>query len=603
MNVLLVSREFPPFRGGGIGTYTEQAAHALADAGHRAVVLTVSHDGTASQSRHGPDPRVLVVRLPLVVGDDWSRPAPAIDTPETRAMFGAMGPWSVLSRDVAAALPALVGEHGIDVIEAPECGALLWWTLNRRRIGREVPRRADGAEPLYVVHLHSPNAWIDAENRQAAPRRPSLELRQAERETAQWADTVICPSHDLGAWATRHWNLQRVHTVPYPLGFLSPRDNPARDAAGPVRALLVGRLEPRKGVDIAFRALTIAGRRGVDVRLALAGQDTRDARSGAWFAHRSLRTIVPPAFADRVALLGKLDAAGLASARLAANVALVPGAFDNFPYAAMESMSDGLPVIAPRSGGIAELVRDGVDGLLFEPHDPGSLADAMTRFHGLPPAERRAMGSSAARRVASFCDNRAAIGAREHLFTSRVQTPASHGSDRPSTPGAVSVGADAPDLRRVVDRARVDFAIGWPRNVDGAVEPFGTPSAAIRSLTTLPCPSIAVAPDLLARFIGRGGSGDGAAREVAVGPDELLTWLIEQGCRGAADPEADVGADASSIDETIQETRDRLPALAMNADAFRLTATLRMAGRDHPFPWPVVPLDGAAPASASVTTM
>lgn len=599
MNVLLVSREFPPFRGGGIGTYTEQAAHALADAGHRAVVLTVSHDGSASRSPHAADPRVPVVRLPLVVGDDWSRPAPAIDTPETRAMFGAMGPWSVLSRGVATALPALVREHDIDVVEAPECGALLWWTLNRRRIGRDAPRRADGAEPLYVVHLHSPNAWIDAENRQAAPRRPSLELRQAERESAQWADTVICPSHDLGAWASRHWDLPRVHTVPYPLGFLSPRDNPVHDASGPVRALLVGRLEPRKGVDIAFRALTIAGRRGVDARLALAGQDTRDARSGAWFAHRSLRAIVPPELADRVALLGKLDATGLADARRAANVALVPGAFDNFPYAAMESMSEGLPVIAPRSGGIAELVRDGVDGLLFEPHDPASLADAMTRFHGLSPAERRAMGSSAARRVASFCDNRAAISARERLFTSRVRTPAPPASDRALTPDAVSVGNDAPDLRRAVDRGRVDFAIGWPRTAGAAVEPFGSPSAAIRSLTTLPCPSIAVAPDLLARFVSQRGSGQDVAQEVAVDPDELLTWLIEQGCRGAVDPDADVGAAASSD----PETRDPLPVLAMNVDAFRQTATLRMAGRDHPFPWPVVPLDGAAPASASVTTM
>lgn len=590
MNVLLVSREFPPFRGGGIGTYAEQAAHALADAGHQAVVLTVSHDGSTSRVPHAPDPRVLVIRLPLVVGDDWSRPAPAIDTPEARAMFAAMGPWSVLSRDVAGALPAIVREHDIDVVEAPECGALLWWTLNRRRIGRGVPCRSDGAEPLFVVHLHSPNAWIDAENRQAAPRQASLELRQAERESAQWADLLICPSRDLGAWATRRWNLPRVHIVPYPLGFLSPVDDPARDPTGPLRALLIGRLEPRKGVDIAFRALTIAGRRDVDVRLAVAGQDTRDARTGSWFGRRAVRTIVPPAFADRVALLGKLDASALDRARRQAHVALVPGAFDNFPYAAMESMCVGLPVIAPRSGGIAELVRDGVDGMLFEPHDPVSLADVWIRFHAMSPGERQAMGSSAARRVAAFCENRSAIEARVRLFAASRYLATPNETERRAPVESRSVGEPMTDLRPIVERGLAQFAIGWSSNADGSVAPSGSPSATLMALRMRPCPSIALAADLLQRFLA-GTPPSTVGADASIDPDELLAWLIEHGRTGAVDPEAEPRAGSEPIGE-----RAGCSPLAMHPEAFVTTATLRMAGRDHPFPWPVVPVDVGVPA-------
>ena len=41
MNVCLISREFPPFFGGGIGTYTVHWSRALAAAGHRVVVVTV----------------------------------------------------------------------------------------------------------------------------------------------------------------------------------------------------------------------------------------------------------------------------------------------------------------------------------------------------------------------------------------------------------------------------------------------------------------------------------------------------------------------------------------------------------------------------------
>lgn len=587
MNVLLVSREFPPFRGGGIGTYTEHAASALADAGHTPVVLTVSHDGTSSTAPHAADPRVLVHRLPLVLGDDWSRPAPAVDNPVTRAMFAQLGPWSVLSRAVALAIPGIVRAHDIHVVEAPECGAILWWTLNDRRIGRPGPARADGRSPLYVVHIHSPNQWIDIENRQAPPRRASIELRNAERESARLADLVICPSHDLASWVRTRWRIPRVDVLPYPLGRIRTLPGPARSCDGPVRALLVGRLEPRKGVDILLRALVIAVRRGVDAHVLLAGQDTTDPRTGAPFGHRSIHTIVPQDMRHRVRALGKLGPEQLASARAEANLAAVPGAFDNFPYAAIESMALALPVVAPRYGGISEIVRDHTDGFLFNPHDPADLARAIGRYDAISPGARAAMGASALSRVASFCDNTAAIEARDRLFRAALERST---LDRARTlipdPRAACIGVPSPDLVRIVAEGRAPFAVGWSSTTSGDTHTglgLSPASASLRS----PDPSLALCSHLREQLLSRAGPTD---------PVDILASLIADGHEGAVDPSVTIEADHAFPPD---QTRPSHSPLLLHPDAFNTLAPIHMARRAHPFPWPVVPVAPSTPTGTA----
>ena len=46
----------------------------------------------------------------------------------------------------------------------------------------------------------------------------------------------------------------------------------------------------------------------------------------------------------------------------------------------LEAMAAGLPVIGTRVEGIPEVVREGVEGLLVEPEDPGGLRSALESF-------------------------------------------------------------------------------------------------------------------------------------------------------------------------------------------------------------------------------
>ena len=62
-------------------------------------------------------------------------------------------------------------------------------------------------------------------------------------------------------------------------------------------------------------------------------------------------------------------------------------------------MAAGLPVVATRVGGTADLVHDGVNGLLVPPRDPAALAAAVSSILADPVAAARL--SAAARRTAA----------------------------------------------------------------------------------------------------------------------------------------------------------------------------------------------------------
>src|SRR5690606_13863108 len=68
--------------------------------------------------------------------------------------------------------------------------------------------------------------------------------------------------------------------------------------------------------------------------------------------------------------------------------------YENFPRTLVEAYACGLPVIASRLGAMAELVRDGETGLLFEPGDAADLARKLQWADANPAAMRR-MGEAA----------------------------------------------------------------------------------------------------------------------------------------------------------------------------------------------------------------
>lgn len=71
------------------------------------------------------------------------------------------------------------------------------------------------------------------------------------------------------------------------------------------------------------------------------------------------------------------------------DIAVLPSRAEGLPNAVLEYMAAGLPTIVSRVGGNAELVEDGVTGLLVPPEDSSALSDALLKLLRDPELARR----------------------------------------------------------------------------------------------------------------------------------------------------------------------------------------------------------------------
>jgi glycosyltransferase involved in cell wall biosynthesis len=85
----------------------------------------------------------------------------------------------------------------------------------------------------------------------------------------------------------------------------------------------------------------------------------------------------------------------------AADVFVLPSRHEGMPLAALEAMEAGLPVVATRVIGSAEVVDDGVTGALVRPGDPTALGAAVARLLAAPVLRRR-QGAAGRRRYEDF---------------------------------------------------------------------------------------------------------------------------------------------------------------------------------------------------------
>jgi glycosyltransferase involved in cell wall biosynthesis len=113
------------------------------------------------------------------------------------------------------------------------------------------------------------------------------------------------------------------------------------------------------------------------------------------------RTAVEAGFdPDRAAFLGALSGEELPPVYAACDLYVWPAVREAYGMAHVEAQAAGLPVVAGREGGVAEVVRDGLTGVLTPPRDPATFGRAVAGL--LSDADRRrAMGERAARFVAA----------------------------------------------------------------------------------------------------------------------------------------------------------------------------------------------------------
>jgi glycosyltransferase involved in cell wall biosynthesis len=216
----------------------------------------------------------------------------------------------------------------------------------------------------------------------------SSPLRGLRDLDARRADRVITPSASLRAFVLG-WGVppERVTLLPNPIpshGLQDPRprEELRRELGfhGPT-LVFAGRLTAQKSLDLGIEAARRAG-----VALVIAG-DGPDRAALERLGHARFLGALPR---ERVLELFR-----------AADAAFLSSAWENFPHVVVEALAVGTPVIATRTGDVAEVVTDGVNGLIVESGDVDALTAAIERFTSDPELASR-LRANAAPSVAEY---------------------------------------------------------------------------------------------------------------------------------------------------------------------------------------------------------
>lgn len=271
------------------------------------------------------------------------------------------------------------------------------------------PGHADhliAAVPARIVHVHAGIGW-EGHGLVAAAARAGRAVVRTEhlpwlltdrRQIAQYlravrqVDGIIAVSDA----AADGWRAALGRLMPRPpLVQAVPNGTAApghrhRGADG-LRLLCVGRLAPQKLHRTLLAALARLHRLGVPARLDLVGQGTRDARIGRWIDRLGLTRHVRP-------LGPRNDVAALMAA---ADLLVLPSAFEGLPLVLLEAMSIGLPVVATDVTGSTEALG-GDHPWLVPPRRSRPLAQALFLALSDRPARAAAARKGRARWAERF---------------------------------------------------------------------------------------------------------------------------------------------------------------------------------------------------------
>ena len=156
---------------------------------------------------------------------------------------------------------------------------------------------------------------------------------------------------------------------------------PYRESPDPWEVLCVARLIPAKGHRFLLDAAAILRAKGHKIRVRLVG-DGPDRQA----LQSKVRQM---GLEDVVHFEGAVNQDKIREFYALADIFVLPSFAEGVPAVLMEAMAMGIPCVSTHTGGIFELIREGVDGMLARPADANGLAEAIEPILNDPELRRR----------------------------------------------------------------------------------------------------------------------------------------------------------------------------------------------------------------------
>lgn len=351
MRLLTLSWEYPPRIVGGLARHVEELSQAQAEQGLEVHVVTAPHpEAPADEIAEGV--HVHRVKPAAVAGPDFLTDILQLNM---RLMSRAF---------------ALHQEHPFDMIHAHD------WLVAHAAIGL---KEALGLPMAVTIHATEGGRNHGIHN----PLQSYIHQMEWSANYESWR-TIVCSE------AMRQ-NLMRDFAVPadkldvIPNGIKASKFEGDFDAesfrkrfADPGQPLImtVGRMVHEKGMSVLLEAIPALLTLHPNAHVVFCGKGpelekyrARASELGLW---------------GNVTFTGYIDDTSLYRLYRVADAAVFPSLYEPFGIVALEGMAAGLPTIVSETGGFAEIVDDGVNGLKVPPGDQGALAWALHRVLSSP---------------------------------------------------------------------------------------------------------------------------------------------------------------------------------------------------------------------------
>jgi glycosyltransferase involved in cell wall biosynthesis len=237
-----------------------------------------------------------------------------------------------------------------------------------------------------------------------------------QRHICKLADQILVNASAIKDWLVSDgYDARRIAVIPNAVDLARFERNVERtdvrqELGLPAEALLVGvvgRVQPLKGIEDFLRAAAIVGRRFPAAHFVIIGegyqlQDGAVVRDEA-YRQKLDRLVADLGLQDRVTFTGFRSDVHRILPEL--SVSVLPSLSEGLSNALLESLAAGVPVVATRVGGTAEVVRDGENGLMVPAGEEGSIANAIDRVLAAP-AFAQHLGEEGRRSVERFAMHR-----------------------------------------------------------------------------------------------------------------------------------------------------------------------------------------------------
>ncbi len=370
MHIVYVCREYPPtLRGGGIATYIRLIAQGLVERGNKVTVICASDDTRISSDYR--DKGIRVIRLS---GGDFI--LPSVESTSLLKKFRFIYRFDSYRKKIREAILEL---DDIDIIEVADFGAESYFLK--------------GINAPVVVRLHTPSLFdrttLGKKKYQGKDKLFQF-IGEREKYILKHADFLSSCSESLKDWTIQNLGIDsnKIEVIYNPIELPTQIVELKSSTVKPT-IVFVGTISDVKGCGDLFEAGKILAEKNVDFDMFLYG------KMGEFAENLKMNEQSYPWFH----VIGKIEREKLFSIYCNASVVCFPSWWDNMPMVCLEAMGIGAVVLGSSSGGMSEIIENGKNGYLIEPHNPQKLADKLLELLQLNADQRKMISENAKQRI------------------------------------------------------------------------------------------------------------------------------------------------------------------------------------------------------------